>query len=39
MNKKDFDLQLGNNELISWDTFYSVMSNDIIEKKQKFGDV
>ncbi|EAR89939.1 hypothetical protein TTHERM_00561300 (macronuclear) [Tetrahymena thermophila SB210] len=39
MNKKDFDLQIGNLEHLNWDTFFHIMSNDIIEKKQRFGDV
>ncbi|KAL4437709.1 hypothetical protein ABPG74_012384 [Tetrahymena malaccensis] len=39
MNKKDFDLQIGNLEYLDWNTFFHIMSNDIIEKKQRFGDV
>lgn len=39
MDKNDFDAQFGDSEYISWDSFFGVMSNDILEKKRKFGDV
>ncbi|EGR31564.1 hypothetical protein IMG5_106970 [Ichthyophthirius multifiliis] len=39
MNKAQFDLQIGQMDYLDWDRFYLIMSNDIIEKKQKFGDV